>query len=82
MAKPYGLANQKLCYVQMLLNVEKSGEQDQECSQECRLNTDPDQLFEKVEKVVGKREKEKKSVDHNLSQFFNVVEFSGSVVFL
>ena len=26
-AKPYGLVNQKLCYIQMLLNVEKSGEQ-------------------------------------------------------
>ena len=22
MAKPYGLANQKLCYIQMLLNIE------------------------------------------------------------
>ena len=28
MAKSYGLANQKLCYIQMLLNIEKnSGEQ-------------------------------------------------------
>ena len=28
LAKLYGLANQKLCYIQMLLNIEKSGEQD------------------------------------------------------
>ena len=28
----YGLANQKLCYIQMLLNIEKSGEQDKESS--------------------------------------------------
>ena len=28
LAKQYGLANQKLCYIQMLLNMEKSGEQD------------------------------------------------------
>ena len=27
LAKPYGLANQK-CYIQMLLNMENSGEQD------------------------------------------------------
>ena len=26
LAKAYGLANQKLCYIQMLLNIEKSGE--------------------------------------------------------
>ena len=32
MAKPYGLANQKLCYIQMLLTIEKSGEQDKESS--------------------------------------------------
>ena len=28
LAKPYGLANQKLCYIQMQLNIEKSVEQD------------------------------------------------------
>ena len=28
LAKPYGLANQKSCYIQMLLNIEKSVEQD------------------------------------------------------
>ena len=29
LAKPYGLANPKLCYIQMLLNVKKkSAEQD------------------------------------------------------
>ena len=32
LAKPYILANQKLCYIQMLLNIEKSGEQDKERS--------------------------------------------------
>ena len=42
LAKPYGLANQKLCYIQMLLNVEKSGEQDQERSEEWLVNTGPD----------------------------------------
>ena len=26
LAKPYGLANQKLCYIQMLLYIENSGE--------------------------------------------------------
>ena len=26
--EPYGLANQKLCYIQMLLNVEKSRQQN------------------------------------------------------
>ena len=30
MAKPYGLANQKLCYIQVLQNIEKFGEQDKE----------------------------------------------------
>ena len=34
LAKRYSLANQKLYYIQMLLNVEKSEEQDQECSEE------------------------------------------------
>ena len=28
LAKPYDLANQKLCYIQMLRNTEKYGEQD------------------------------------------------------
>ena len=28
LAKPYGLANQKMWYIQMLLNIEKSGELD------------------------------------------------------
>ena len=34
LAKLYALANQKLCYIQMLLNTEKSGEQDEDCSLE------------------------------------------------
>ena len=41
MAKPYSLANQKLCSIQMLLHREKSEEQDLECSEEWLLNTDP-----------------------------------------
>ena len=41
LAKPYGLANKKLCYIQMLLNIDKTGEQDLECSQEWLVNTDP-----------------------------------------
>ena len=32
LAKPYGLANQRLCYIQMLLNIEKSGKYDKERS--------------------------------------------------
>ena len=35
------LANQKLCYIRVLLNIEKSGEQDQESSQEWLVNRDP-----------------------------------------
>ena len=42
LAKPYGLANQKMCYIQMLLNIEKSGEWDKERSQERLVNTGPD----------------------------------------
>ena len=34
MAEAYDLANQNLCYSQLLLNVEKAGEQDQEGSEE------------------------------------------------
>ena len=37
----YGLANQKLFYFQMHLNIEKSGEQDQECSKEWLVDTNP-----------------------------------------
>ena len=36
-----GLANQKLCYIQMVLNTEKSGEQDKERSKEWLVNTTP-----------------------------------------
>ena len=39
LAKPVGLANQKLRYIQMLLNIEKSVEQ--EPSEEWLVNTDP-----------------------------------------
>ena len=41
----YGLANQKLCYVQMLLNIQQSGEQDKECSKEWLVNTVPSVEF-------------------------------------
>ena len=41
MAKPYGLANQKLCDIQMLLNIELFGEFDFERSYELLVNTDP-----------------------------------------
>ena len=40
MASPNGLTNQKLYYFQMLLNIEKSGEEDKECSEEWLVNTD------------------------------------------
>ena len=40
MAKPYGLANQRLCYIWMLHIVEKSGEQDKECSKEKLVNSE------------------------------------------
>ena len=42
LAKPYGLANQKLCYIQMIVKIEKFGEQDKERSQEWLVNTDAD----------------------------------------
>ena len=41
MAKPYGLANQKLGYIQMFLNIEKSGQQDKERCTEWLVNMDP-----------------------------------------
>ena len=38
----YGLANQKLCFIQMpLIQERKSGDHDQECSQERLVNTNP-----------------------------------------
>ena len=39
----YGLADQKLCYIQMPLNIEKSGEQDEQ-SKEWLVNRDTDIL--------------------------------------
>ena len=42
LAKPYGLANQKLRYIQMLLNIDKSVEQDKKRSEEWLVNTDPE----------------------------------------
>ena len=45
MAKPYGLANQKLWYIQMFLAIEKSGEEDKERSQKWFVNTDPDYVL-------------------------------------
>ena len=41
MAKPYRLANQKLCYIQMSLNINKGLENDREQSKEWLVNTDP-----------------------------------------
>ena len=41
MAKPYGLANQKLCYIQMLQNIENSLGHVKEHSEEWLVNTDP-----------------------------------------
>ena len=38
---PYGLANQNLCYIPMLLRMGKSGELDKECSKKWLVNTDP-----------------------------------------
>ena len=38
--QPYDLAIQKPCYFQMLLNIEKSGEQDLQRSTEWLVNTD------------------------------------------
>ena len=40
LAKACGLVNQNLRYIQMLLNIEKPGEQDKECSEEWLVNTD------------------------------------------
>ena len=42
LAKPCGLANRKLCYIQMLLDIERIGEQDKERPKEWLANTDPD----------------------------------------
>ena len=42
------LANQKLCYIQILLNIEKSGEQDQESSEEWLVNTNPGLVWGRV----------------------------------
>ena len=43
LAKPYGLANRKSCHIQMLLNIEKPTEQNQERSSEWLVNTYPDE---------------------------------------
>ena len=51
MAKPYGLVKQKLCYIQMLLNAEKSGEQDQECSKDWLVSTDPENKVKNKEHI-------------------------------
>ena len=45
MAKPYGLANQKLCYVQIQLNIEKSGEKDSERCLQWLVNKEPGAHF-------------------------------------
>ena len=48
MAKPYGLANQKMCYIQMPLNIGNSREQDKEQSEEWLVNTDPGVCISRV----------------------------------
>ena len=47
LAKPYGLANQKLYYIQLWLNIEISGEQGREHAKEWLLNTGPGFTYEK-----------------------------------
>ena len=42
LAKPHGLANQKVCYIQVFLKIEKSGEKDKEHLIEWSVNRDPD----------------------------------------
>ena len=37
-----GLSNQKWCYIQMHLDIEKSGEKDREQSKEWLVNVDPE----------------------------------------
>ena len=32
LAKPFGLANQMLCHIQIVLNIEQFAKQDKECS--------------------------------------------------
>ena len=57
MAKPYSLANPKLCYIPMLLNTEKSEEYDKERSKERLVNTDSGlriQILENMTKYVLK----------------------------
>ena len=42
LATPLCLANQKLCYFQIILHIEKPGEQDhKEHSKESQVNTEP-----------------------------------------
>ena len=41
MAKTYAFANQKFCYIQIVLNIEKYVEQDYEHSKEWLVYTDP-----------------------------------------
>ena len=45
MVKSYGLANQKLLYIQIILNVEKFGGQKLKRFKEWLVNTDPGWLF-------------------------------------
>ena len=48
------LANQKLCYIQILLNIEKYGEYDKERSKEWLVNMD---LDTKMCESIGRSEK-------------------------
>ena len=53
----YGLANQKLCYVQMRRNTEKSGEQDWEHSKEWLVNTDQSSLIWRQQRQISYQRK-------------------------
>ena len=48
LAKPYGLSNQKLCFIQMC----NFGEKDKECSWEWLVNTDPGSVFKTILETI------------------------------
>ena len=54
LVKPYGLANQKLCYFQMFLDIDKYRGQDKECSYEWYVKTDTELLFCQIKSIADK----------------------------
>ena len=54
LTKPYGLANQKVRYIQFFffLNIEKSGEQEKVYSKECLVHTDQDFMKYAVQSLI------------------------------